>query len=105
MLDGILPTQQAKAHFTPFGMAREIFYCKAIEAMFSGPAGTGKTRSGLELMDLRARKYPGSRHLLVRKTRTSLTQTALVTLNEEVLNGNFGVDFHSSHQDFTYPNG
>lgn len=71
--------------YRPFGVARELLYCKAPEILMEGPAGTGKTRALLEKANLCALKYPGMRALLVRKTRESMTESVLVTLEEKVL--------------------
>lgn len=62
-----------------------MFYSKAPEILFEGPAGTGKTRAVLEKAHLCAEKYAGARILLVRKTRKSLTESVLVTYEEKVL--------------------
>ena len=62
-----------------------MFYAQEPEVLISGPAGTGKTRGALEKIFLCMQKYPCMRALLVRKTRASLTQSALVTLEEKVL--------------------
>lgn len=53
--------------------------------LLAGPAGTGKTRAGCEKIHLCAEKYAGCRILLARQTRKSLTDTALVTLEEHVM--------------------
>lgn len=50
-----------------------------------GPAGTGKTRACLEKDHWVLQKYPGARVLLVRATRTSLTESALVTFENKVV--------------------
>jgi phage terminase large subunit len=52
--------------------------------LVEGPAGTGKTRSILTQILLDGLKYPRSRILLARATRESLTQSILVSLEEEV---------------------
>lgn len=90
--------------YTAYGKAVEIFYERAREFCFAGPAGTGKSRGMLERMDLFARKYPKSRHLFVRKTRTSLTQTGLVTFEQEVLPERTTIKLHKSDQEYRYPN-
>lgn len=71
--------------FRPYGVARDLLYCHAPEVLMEGPAGTGKTRALLEKANLCALKYPGMRALLVRKTRESMTESVLVTLEEKVL--------------------
>lgn len=62
-----------------------LFESKHDEVLVSGPAGTGKSRACLERVVSLLRKYPHSRALIVRKTRESLTESALVTLEDKVL--------------------
>lgn len=50
-----------------------------------GPAGTGKSLSCLEKLNLQAIKYSGMRGLIVRKTQVSLTSSALVTWRKLVV--------------------
>lgn len=71
--------------YQPLGAAEKLFYCREREVLLVGPAGTGKTRAALEKMFLCMQKYSSMRCLLARKTRVSLTQSALVTLEEKVL--------------------
>ena len=71
--------------YRPFGAARELLRDRSPEILICGPAGTGKTRAILEKVYLCMQKYPAMRALLVRKTRASLTQSALVTFEEKVL--------------------
>jgi PBSX family phage terminase large subunit len=65
--------------FRPRGACAELWSRRDGEILVSGPAGTGKSRSCLEKVHLAALKYPGMRGLLVRKTSTSLSASALVT--------------------------
>ena len=55
------------------------------EYLLAGPAGTGKTIANLARLLQYGSDYPGSRMLILRKTRKSLTETALVTWEEEIL--------------------
>lgn len=71
--------------YEPRGAAEELFYSHAPEIMLDGPAGTGKSRGCLEKVWFLAHKYPGSRHLITRKTRRSLTDAGLVTLEQHVI--------------------
>lgn len=71
--------------FRPRGVSRDLFECREPEVLLSGPAGTGKSRACLEKLNLVALKYPGMRGLIVRKTATSLTSTALVTWKTHVV--------------------
>jgi phage terminase large subunit len=65
--------------------AFELLTCKAPEVVIKGPAGTGKSLALLHRVNLVLQKYPGARVLLVRKTRSSLTESALVTFEQRVV--------------------
>lgn len=56
------------------------------EVLLSGPAGTGKTYSNLLKLLWFCGEYPGARVLMLRKTRKSLAESAMVTL-ERILHG------------------
>lgn len=71
--------------FRPYGAAVEALRCHDPEVLLDGPAGTGKSLAWLNKMLILCDKYPGSRHAMIRKTRKSLTETALWTWEEEVL--------------------
>ncbi len=71
--------------YRPYGAAEELFYSRAPEILLAGPAGTGKTRAVLEKVFLCAQRFAGMRALLARKTRASLSQSVLVTLEDKVL--------------------
>lgn len=83
------------------------------EVCVVGPAGSGKSRGWLERLHRDAVAWPKSRQLIVRGTRKSLTQSAMVTLQDEVypegVCGNALSDrpirFHSDQQAYIYPNG
>lgn len=70
--------------YEPRGAAREIFGCRASEAVLSGPAGTGKSMACLMRLHLAALANPGIRCLIVRKTAVSLGSTTLVTFEQHV---------------------
>ena len=78
-------TSREATRYTAFGAMAELLNSSWSEIIIDGPAGTGKTRGGLEKLYLFARNYPGFRGLLARKTRESLTNSALVTLERDVL--------------------
>ncbi len=82
---GVVDGAGGRGEYRPQGAARELFYAREAEVLLSGPAGTGKSRACLEKLHLCALKYPGARGLIVRKTRASLTESALVTFEERVL--------------------
>lgn len=91
--------------FEPRGAALAVFTNKAPEVLLAGPAGTGKSRAALEKLHLCALKYAGMRGLMVRKTRRSLTQAAMVTFEKLVLDPVEGVQFRTTTQEYRYPNG
>lgn len=67
------------------GNAEALAYRESGELVLSGPAGTGKTLASLlRLLDFGLR-YRGARMLIVRKTRVSLTESALVTWERDIL--------------------
>ncbi len=70
--------------YTPRGVLRDLFDCRAGEVLVAGPAGTGKSRACLEKLHAMALSTPGMRGLMVRKTLVSLTSTGLVTYREHV---------------------
>jgi len=93
------------APYEPKGAALDLLYCRDPEVLIEGPADTGKSRACLTKLDLLAVKYPKMRGGLFRKTRVSLTQTAMVTLEDKVLPQPSGVRFHHEEQEYRYPNG
>lgn len=97
-------TARAK-DFEPRGAALAVFTNKSPEVLLAGPAGTGKSRAALEKLHLCASKYAGMRGLILRKTRRSLTQAAMVTLEKIVLDPVDGVQFRTTEQEYRYPNG
>lgn len=72
-------------YYRPRGRLQDAWSCHDREVMTDGPAGTGKSRMWLDRVYQLAQKYPGSRHLVCRKTRESLTESALVTFEQKVL--------------------
>jgi PBSX family phage terminase large subunit len=90
------------ADYRPYGAALELFSRKDPEVGMSGPAGTGKSRGLLEKIHACSEKYDRCRVLLVRKTRTSLTNTTLVTFEQIVLpRGRAELNYQGAR----YPNG
>ena len=74
----------------------------------SGPAGTGKSQSILHKIHRLALQYPGSRHLILRKTRSSLTDSGLVTMETRVMgeeNPICNTVQRSNRHSYVYPNG
>jgi PBSX family phage terminase large subunit len=93
--------------YKPQGAALKLFYDRSPEILMVGAAGTGKSRGALEKVHLCLCKNAGSRGLLVRKTRESMTQSTLVTFETKVLPEGFLVDGPSRNQrqSYQYPNG
>lgn len=94
--------------YEPRGAAEKLFYCQDREVLIDGPAGTGKTRACLEKVHLLAQEIPNMRVLLLRKTRTSMTQSVLVTFEEKVLPAGSKVKAGPQRwyrHSYRYPNG
>lgn len=103
----VAPPPETKP-YQPFGAALKLFYCKDEEVLVEGPAGTGKTRAVLEKIHLCLLKYSGARALIVRKTRTSMTESVLVTFEEKVLPVGDPIKegpTRRNRQHYDYPNG
>jgi phage terminase large subunit len=62
----------------------ELFGRRDRELVVEGPADTGKSRGCLEKLNAAMTKYPGAKAALVRKTRKSLTSTAMDTFERWV---------------------
>ncbi len=93
----------------PRGAALDLLYDRSPELLVEGPAGTGKTLGVLTKLHICLDKYPRSRALIARKTRESLTESALVEFEAKVLIGRAaaiarGAD-RARRQRYTYPNG
>jgi len=71
--------------YGPRGACSVVFKARDPEVLISGPAGTGKSRACLEKLNLMCLSNPGMRGLIVRKTATSLSSTALVTWKKFVI--------------------
>jgi PBSX family phage terminase large subunit len=90
--------------YLPFGAARQLFAAREREVLLSGPAGTGKSRACLEKLNLIAMQRP-IRAAIIRKTRKSLTQSAMTTFETKVLPSPSNVRFHEGDQEYRYPSG
>lgn len=66
------------------GAVKALFRSREDIVMLSGAAGTGKTWGTLMRTHLDALTYPGSRHVLLRKTAVSLAASTLVTWRRAV---------------------
>jgi phage terminase large subunit len=90
--------------YEPIGHAVDLLKCKSKEILACGGVGTGKSRAALEKVHAVLQKHPGARALMVRKTRASMTQSAIVTFEKHVLPFEFA-RLHSEKQSYKYPNG
>lgn len=104
-LDEQIAPKPGQNAYQPFGAALDVLYSREPEVMLSGPAGTGKSRASLEKLHICARKYPKMRGAIARKTRRSITQSAMVTFNRKVLTPDARVTYHHTDHEYRYPNG
>lgn len=77
--------REAARPYRPYGAALKMWSSHEPVVLMSGPAGTGKTVAALTKLYYCAIKYPGMRGAIVRQTRKSLTESALVTWEEKVV--------------------
>jgi hypothetical protein len=122
----VLSRPAERRAYEPRGAARSAWRSAGREILLSGPADTGKSRGVLEKLHYCANKYTKMRACIVRKTRNSLNQSAIVTYEQKVLtegwlaqsmiearkpvrtmNGNWTrrIYFSTSEQEYVYPNG
>jgi hypothetical protein len=92
------------------GGAARLFKCHAPEVLIEGPAGTGKTRCVLEKINWLCEEFAGVRVLIARATRTSMTESVLVTLETKVFwEGHEAMAGSEASREnrhaYTYPNG
>ncbi len=100
----MIKTQEAieKVRFKAYGNAIDAWKCKE-PYVFHGPAGTGKTRLNLEKAHFLLMKYPMARGIMIRKTRASMTESCMFTLEKQVIHPKDGVRFHHQEQKYIYP--
>ncbi len=94
--------------YTPHGAALELFHNRSPELVLSGPAGTGKSVACLTKLHICAKVKPGFRGLILRQTRESLTESALVTFERFVLPKDDPIAQNTQRrvrQSYRYPNG
>jgi len=96
--------QPAEKHYRPYGAALDLMRCTSREVLLAGAAGTGKSRACLEKLNLVCMQLP-VRCAIVRKTRKSITQSAMVTMETKVLPQPNAVMFHTGDQEYRYPSG
>lgn len=82
------PLKPGEDSYEPQGRLTDLWDSRGVrEVVVSGPAGTGKSRGILEFLYVLAWLYPMMRILISRLTRHSLTETTLVTFENEVVTG------------------
>lgn len=99
---------QERTPYQMYGAALRAWKLRRRALVLSGPAGTGKSRVCLQKLHYCAKKYAGMRALIVRKTRESITQTAMVTYERKVLpEGYLGsvIKWRTQEQQYEYSNG
>lgn len=97
-----------KRHYKAHGAALALWGDRRPEVLLSGPAGTGKSRACLEKVHACCLRWPGMRALVVRKTRESLSESALVTYEDKVLPEGSPIKLgpqRRMRQTYRYPNG
>lgn len=96
------------AALTLHGAAADLFHCQRREVVISGPAGTGKSIGALAKLHVLCMLAPNLRCLIVRKTRESLSESALVTFEQKVVPAGHPIlngQQRRTRQNYTYPNG
>lgn len=95
--------------FEPVGVNAQFFSCRDPEILNWGCAGSGKSITALNRLDFMCSKYSGIRCLIVRKTRASLTNSAMVSFEDKVLREGSAVLKDTlqrkNRTSYRYPNG
>lgn len=99
------PTPDEKLFRMPGGDTKEFFYCQARQVLIEGPSRTAKTRTAVEKIYYLACLFPGTRALILRKTRESMTHSVMQTFKEEVLLKDGRVKWVDKDQAWLFPNG
>lgn len=101
--------RDAARGYVPYGTAAVLQGDTSAELLIAGPAGTGKSRAALEKINQAMWEWPGARTLIVRKTRTSLSESTLFTFEKYVLGLDnpmvAGGPGRAHRQKYSYPNG
>lgn len=90
------------------GVALQAFTDQSPEIILSGPAGTGKSFAILWKLHYLCATNKNVRALIVRKTRESLTESALVTFENQVLGGDSEISngaARDTRKVYRYPTG
>jgi PBSX family phage terminase large subunit len=104
----VLDQPKTRKPYHPYGAALQAWKSSNRECLLAGAAGTGKSRLCLQKLHFCAKKYPGMRAIIVRKTRESITQTAMVTYEKKVLQDGWlgnAIKWRTQEQQYEYSNG
>lgn len=94
------------AGFAPRGAHKLLWKCKALEAMDSGPAETGKTFAALQKLDALMWKYSGAQSVIIRKSYSTMKGSVLASYENKILKNSPVKPFGGSMpQWYDYPNG
>lgn len=102
------PPRSEERPYKPYGSALQLWFDGSPEIVVSGPANTGKSRGCMEKMHFCAEHYPGMRGLILRKTRESLIESALVTWEQHVIPAGHPClrgPARANRRSYKYPNG
>lgn len=108
MSESLSQAKTKPAAYSPRGAAWGLLHNQAGEVLISGAAGTGKSVASLFKLHLCCDSMPNVRALIVRKTRASVTESALVTFEQFVLPAEHPARTgprRAFRQAYRYPNG
>ena len=95
--------------YKPQGNLVDAYESRDKQLLVEGPAGTGKSMMSLAKLHRFCITYEGIRCLIVRKFRSDLTETGLVTFEEDILKPHGYMQLTSGSRKFRssydYPNG
>ena len=102
-------TTEVRLNLVLRGGNLDLYNARDAEVLAEGPAGTGKTRTALELINDLCQTFMGLRVLMVRKTQVSMTTSCLAEFKKHVLHPGDGVAFFGGSKEepaaFRYPGG
>lgn len=100
---------EVRLNLTLRGGNREIFAAREAEVVAEGPAGTGKTRTWLELINLLCHTFAGLRVLMLREVQLTMAASCIAEFQKHVLHPEDGVTFFGGSKSepaaFRYDNG